>query len=396
MCSLAVSCTYAPDFDSRLRAITKPHLFSIVKWEFGALLEEAGKAVSSGPIKVDDEASTVAGYFSAVGEIKKLKSEIGAINAGGKLGDVAALETELNELQGQNTNLAETVERILEKQVREALSQQGVFNPLYKYLRFKIPFPPLNFRLEGPPRLLVVSPRDKIESMREITLQQNINLEQIESIEDRMDKLGISPLVVALGGFAGTYPSFVTHEADLRFVLDAVAEEWLHQYLAFKPLGFRYLLDLTGIARDYEIATMNETVASMAGKEIGTAVYDKYYAQNAETEAQAKTEKSGFDFDREMSDIRRAVDVYLAKGEIEQAEKFMEEKRQYLAANGYHIRKLNQAYFAFHGTYADRPASISPIGAELRELRRKSASLQEFLETTASMSSRQDLKDSIK
>lgn len=360
------------------------------------MLQEAGKAIRSNTAKVDDEAGTVAGYFSTVGEIKKLRSDISAINSGGRQGDIAVLEAELDELQRRNTGLAGTVERILEKQVREVFSRQGVFNPLYKYLRLKVPFPPLNFRLESPPYLLVVSPREKIESMREITLQQNIGLEEMERIEDSVDELGVSSLVVALGGFAGTYPSFVTNEADLRFALDAVAEEWLHQYLAFRPLGFRYLLDVTGIARDYEIATMNETVAGMASKEIGAAVYERYYEKNEETKAQPGKEKPGFDFNREMQDIRKAVDVYLAEGKIEQAERFMEEKRRYLAENGYHIRKLNQAYFAFYGTYADTPTSISPIGLELRELRRRSASLHEFLETAASMSSRQDLKDSIK
>jgi hypothetical protein len=57
----------------------------------------------------------------------------------------------------------------------------------------------------------------------------------------------------------------------------------------------------------------------------------------------------------------------------------MEQKRQYLDTRGYHIRKLNQAYFAFHGTYADRPTSISPIGRELKKLRNQSASLKDFL-----------------
>ncbi len=58
--------------------------------------------------------------------------------------------------------------------------------------------------------------------------------------------------------------------------------------------------------------------------------------------------------------------------------------------------KLNQAYFAFHGAYADRPTSISPIGRELKELRRQSASLRDFLNTVAAITSRQDLRDSIK
>ena len=73
----------------------------------------------------------------------------------------------------------------------------------------------------------------------------------------------------------------------------------------------------------------------------------------------------------------------------------MEQKRQYLASKGYYIRKLNQAYFAFHGTYADRPAFISPIGLDLQELRERSDSVKDFLETAAAMTGRQDLKASI-
>ena len=73
-----------------------------------------------------------------------------------------------------------------------------------------------------------------------------------------------------------------------------------------------------------------------------------------------------------------------------------EQKRQYLASKGYYIRKLNQAYFAFYGTYADRPAFISPIGLELKELRGQSASLRDFLNMVAAMTSHQDLIDSIK
>ena len=61
----------------------------------------------------------------------------------------------------------------------------------------------------------------------------------------------------------------------------------------------------------------------------------------------------------------------------------MEQQRQYIVANGYQIRKLNQAYFAFHGTYADSPTSVSPIGAMVRELRAQSATLQEFLATAS-------------
>ena len=233
--------------------------------------------------------------------------------------------------------------------------------------------------------------------MREITLLQSISPEEIDDIEDKVDELGVSSLVLALGGLGATYPTFVTNEASLRFTIDAATEEWLHHYLIFKPLGFLYLFDLTGVSRNYEIATMNETLVGMVSKEIGSMVFSTYYSGHADNGAYQNQEADADSpFNREMREIRRAVDNYLARGEIEPAEEFMEQKRQYLASMGYHIRKLNQAYFAFYGTYADRPTSISPIGLELKELKSQSASLKDFLDAVASMTGRQDLIASLK
>jgi hypothetical protein len=93
-----------------------------------------------------------------------------------------------------------------------------------------------------------------------------------------------------------------------------------------------------------------------------------------------------------MRTIRLAVDEYLAAGEIELAEEFMNEKQQYLLSEGYYIRKLNQAYFAFHGAYGAEPTSVSPIGAEMRALRAESDSLKDFLNTVAAMTSQQQLE----
>lgn len=387
------SCTPSQDFDSHLKAITKPYRFSIVKWELNAFGEGIRKTFCDRHQKTVGSISQATEYFSNVEQIKKLVSEIEAVKAGNR-GDLASLEAELNKLQQQNAAVADSVEGVLEMQIKETLSQQGIFNPIDKYLRLKIGFPPVNFKLGRLPYMLVVSPRDRIESMREIALLPDLSIEDMGSIEDKVDGLGVSSLVVELGGFS-TYPSFVTDKGDLRFTLDAAAEEWLHQYLTFKPLGFRYQLNLTGIHRDYEIAIMNETLASMVSKEIGAIIYENYYAQNKTDNIKPATE-TGFDFNQEMREIRKAVDKYLAQGEIEQAEQFMEQKRQYLATKGYHIRKLNQAYFAFHGTYADSPTSISPIGVEMKKLRSQSTSLKDFLETVAAMTSRQDLAESVK
>lgn len=383
------------NFDTCLSSIVKSYRFSIVKWESRAIPREANQWIFGRRKKIDDEVHVVTEYFSTIERIKTLESEIKAINAGNKPGDLALLEAELNMLREQKIALRNAVEQIIEKQIKKTLAQQGIFNPADRYIRLRINFPPLNFTLEKPPHLLVVSPRDRIESIRRIILQQNLRLEEIENIEVEVDKLGVSSLVVELGGLGATYPCLVADDASLRFITDTATEEWLHHYLVFKPLGFLYLLDSIGVSRNYEIVIMSETLTSMVSKEIGTLVIENYYPQYGDSD-QAQVAGSEFDFNREMRNIRRIVDNYLAQGEIEQAEEFMEQKRQYLASKGYYIRKLNQAYFAFYGTYADSPTSISPIGLELKKLRNQSASLKEFLDKVAAMTSRQDLIESIK
>jgi len=391
--SLCGGCAPTQDFDNHLSSIVKPYRFSIVNWELETLFDRGNQSDPRG--EIEDEPSRVIRYFSLVEQIKALESEIKAIDNGNRSGDSTSLEAELDTLEGQRVDLEDAVRRIMTKQIKTVLTEQGIFNPVDKYIKLRISFPPLNFKLEQPPHLLVVSPRDRIESIREINLRQNLTLEEMANIEAGVDELGVSSLVVRLGGFGGTYPTFVANDTNLRFTIDTAIEEWLHQYLVFKPLGFLYLLDVTGVSRNYDIATMNETVASMVSKEIGVMVYEEYYSQYEGGDNQSQEGEPEFDFNREMREIRRAVDTYLAQGEIEQAEAFMEEKRQFLASKGYYIRKLNQAYFAFHGTYADRPTSISPIGVELKQLRNQSTSLKDFLDTVASMTSRQDLIGSI-
>jgi hypothetical protein len=391
---LGGSCAPAPDFDSSLKSIVKPYQFSIARWELKAIPDELNSSTFGKGERVEDKVDIVIEYFSLVEPIKSLEAEIAAINAGYKTGDAASLEADLARLQQQKAALNNEVERIIAQQIREVLAEQGIYHPLDNCIKLRIGFPPLIFRLEPPPHLLVVSPRDRIESMREIHLQQDLSLEAMESIEEQVDELGVSSLVVGLGGLS-TYPAFVMDDASLQFTINAAAEEWLHSYLVFKPLGFLYLLDVTGISRNYEIATMNETAVGIVSKEIGNIVVQKYYP-GYENSPQPPAEEPEFDFNREMREIRQAVDTYLAQGKITQAEEFMEQKRQYLASMGYYIRNLNQAYFAFHGTYADSPTSISPIGAELKQLREQSTSLKNFLDTVAIMTSRQDLSLSIK
>jgi hypothetical protein len=80
-----------------------------------------------------------------------------------------------------------------------------------------------------------------------------------------------------------------------------------------------------------------------------------------------------------MRQIRQNVDADLAAGRIDQAEQYMDEQRDYLQTQGYYIRKLNQAYFAFYGTYADTPAYTDPIGKAIQDIRNQRISLKDFL-----------------
>lgn len=395
MAGLIGARSSADSFDARLNSIVKSYRFSIAGWEVRTIGGGVEGWFFGRPIKSNDETRVVAEYFDAVKRINFSKSRIAAAGADGQ--GAATQVEELERLRKWQATQAARVEDIIKKQIRETLNEQGIYNPVSSV---KVSFPPVNFRLEELPDVLVISPRDRIESMREVVLRQKLTLEEKETVEAGVDGLGVSSLVTDIGGMA-TYPTLVNSETNLRAAIDTATHEWLHQYLAFTPLGFHYVLDVAGLARNYEIATMNESVANLAAKEISALVYEKYYAKYesvAQQVGKLESEKASseqFDFNSEMRKIRETVDAYLAKGEIEPAEAFMERKRQELAAKGYYIRKLNQAYFAFHGAYADSPAFLNPIGLELKELRSQSASLKEFLRKVAGMSGRRDLTESL-
>ncbi len=76
----------------------------------------------------------------------------------------------------------------------------------------------------------------------------------------------------------------------------------------------------------------------------------------------------------------------------------MDQRQQVFLRNGYLIRKLNQAYFAFYGAYADQPggaAGNDPVGGAVRELRAESPTLADFVNRISWMSSFDDLKKAV-
>ncbi|MFH1639538.1 MAG: hypothetical protein ABIB93_04420 [Chloroflexota bacterium] len=378
-----------------LGQILSPYRFNLALWEMRTAGDELEKLISAQDDVKGDEISQVEEYFATISRIKNLKLIMQVMKADYSQRDAALLQDELERLHARGADLESQVEQVMERQIRDALSEQGIYHPLDGWLKLKTGFPPVNFILAEPPHILVISPREKIETLKTVMLRASMSREEMESLEYEVDGLGFSSLVVRIGGIA-TYPAFVSNNSDLRTTIDTACEEWWHQYLMFKPLGFRYLLHLAGILPDYEIATMNETAAGMLGQEIGAIVFANYEAKNTDTSFPEPQVASDFDFNMEMREIRKAVDGYLAEGKTGEAETFMEQKRQHLAAHGYYIRKLNQAYFAFYGCYADSPTSVDPIGVELRELRDRSDSIRDFLDAVSVMTGREELSESLR
>ncbi len=169
-------------FDNQLDSIVKPYVFSLAGWELGVIPQEIKLSLSNQPGKIDDEIGLVTEYFQSTQQIKVLQTRIDATRAGQGKYELSTLEIELSKIQARQAASESTVEMILERQIRETLTEQGIFNPL---ARLKINFPPVNFKLAKPPHILIISPRDRIESTRQITLESDLSLDEKKILRPR-------------------------------------------------------------------------------------------------------------------------------------------------------------------------------------------------------------------
>lgn len=277
------------------------------------------------------------------------------------------------------------VERLVQQQISDSLGTLGLKlnqGPLDTV------FPPVMFIFRAPPKLLVASPRHRIELAGSVLLQPDLPLEEAARLETLVSSSGLSGMVTRIGGL-GIYPSILPENRDLLWVLQTVAHEWCHQFLAFKPLGWKYAF---GIEADRRIVAINETTAEVIGREVGNQVFKQSYG--GPPEERPGDTASVLRFREQMRELRAQVDLLLDEGQIEEAEALMERRRLQLNAQGYNIRVLNQAYFAFHGSYADDPYLSGRMGEEvsqrIRRLREKSASLGAFLGVIATVESYED------
>ncbi len=388
------------DPGERVRSFTRNIEFDYITWTLDAAGLKLRQVAIATEAYLDEaeQSQLVRDYIALVAEIQNGEGQLNQLHANPDAANVQdqikALQDQLGDLYAQREEMAALAEGILQSQVSYMLSQQGLTSAGQ-------PLPPLLFHSTPLPWALIVSPRASISQQANISLETELTLDEHIVLEDQVAAgLDVSTLVVPVGG-VGTYPTMVAQTSALNWLAEVISHEWMHNFLTWHPLGALYF-------ESPELTTMNETTANIVGGEIGRALIERFYPELVPSPPQppgpADSQPEGeaspppapvFDFRAEMHNTRVHVDALLAANKVEEAETYMEAQRLVFWNNGYVIRKLNQAYFAFYGSYADTPigpAGEDPVGAAVRDLRARSASLAEFVMRMAPLTSFADLQ----
>lgn len=382
----------------RVRAYTRSIEFDYITWTLDAVGVKLRQAVIAPEAYLDEaeQSQVVRDYIALVTQIQNDEGVLNQLHANPDAAsvqaEIRALEAKLADLYAQRDNVGPLAESILQAQVSYMFTQEGLTSAGQ-------PLPPLLFHGTPLPWALIVSPRNSISQLANLSLQTDFSLADQIALEDQVAAgMDVSTLVVPVGG-VGTYPTMVAQTSSMNWLAEVISHEWMHNYLTWHPLGVLYF-------SSPELTTMNETTANIVGGETGRAMIKRFYPElvppppQPPADAQLDSESSPlpapvFDFRNEMHTTRVQVDALLAAGKVDEAEAYMESQRLVFWDNGYVIRKLNQAYFAFYGSYADTPigpAGEDPVGAAVRELRARSASLAEFVMRMAALTSFADLQ----
>ncbi len=370
----------------RLSMLSNRYTFDFLTWEVEALFNKLSYGLLAPQRFMTEEtrAQYVLDYLANVEEARGLAREIDRIYVDPDIDDPAVAsseqQAELAELRGWMETQGTIAEAILEEQVSRVLNVGG-FGTLRQLL------PPVSGAITPLPHLLVISPRDHIERTYQKELEAGMTAAQQAALERRIeaDQPALSAYVTAIGGLSA-YPAMLLESTSIDWLADVMAHEWTHHYLLPRPLGWQYF-------DSNETRTINETTASLVGEWAGQEVVRRFYTPLLDREKRlpdplVKPEPPTsapptFDFHAEMRETRVTVDRLLEEGKIEEAETYMEERRRLFVEQGYGIRRLNQAYFAFHGAYASLGGSGAegndPTGPAVRRLWALSDSPGEFV-----------------
>lgn len=374
-----------PTLSDGLERLTARDTFNFVNWTLDALFRKVvGASLKAEKLLgAEQQAEVMRQYVRLVSEKSRLEADLTQLVSEPGQKDSSAIADKKNKLDRSSaylTKYSNLAESTLQTQTEQILTDLG-FGFGGQIL------PPLLYHVSELPLNLIVSPRDVIRSEYEISMKAGLDSVTKESIEKGVfDTLNRSALIEPIGGM-GAYPTMVMRTSDLAWLADIVAHEWGHNWLTFHPLGIRYF-------DSPQMKTINETTASIIGKEVSLELLKHSYPdlvppppikqeKTNQPTAPEPVEEDVFNFRREMRVTRVNVDAMLAKGEIVEAEAYMETRRAFFWENGYQIRKINQAYFAFYGSYNDVPgggaAGDDPVGPAVQSLRSKSVTLHEFV-----------------
>ncbi len=335
--------------------------YALWRWEAGNLTTSVFVLLGAGEeLDASAEAERLATYFALTSAIR---AELQAAEPD---------EALVAQLVSERALYENDVERIIEGYVTDAVAAAGLSRPLPLFGGVEVLWPPVDLELTNPPQLLVRSPRDEIRREGDTLLKSGLTLEEVEAIEARVDDGETVSVVVAIGGLAA-YPAIVREDRAYDTVVRLTAHEWVHHYLAFYPLGLAW--------GSREGTTLNETVADLVERELWRIVQELHPVSlpaGADGRAPPRAQAT-VSFSEEMRALRLAVDALLAEGRVAEAEGLMEERQLYLAENGILIRKINQAYFAFYGSYASLPQSSDPIGPKVERVWEETGDLATFL-----------------
>lgn len=256
-----------------------------------------------------------------------------------------------------------------------------------------IQFPPVDIRLIELPKLLVISPRNKIINLDDVLIKPNITTNNILRVEeDILNQENLSAIILNIGGIA-TYPSSIPRNKNIKDVFIISAHEWMHHYLFFTKLG-------QNMFKSEEMRILNETLASKVSEELYIHIVE-YLNQNYNFKIKDDFDKietdniNTFNFRNEMMETRIKTELLLKENKIIDAENYMENQRLIFVKNGYNIRKLNQAYFAFYSSYADSSASNTTIGNELNEFRNYFPDLENYILEITTVSNYEEFKNKL-
>ena len=246
---LGRSNTVPGDQRERARAYTRSIEFNYVSWELDALWTKFSQWALGTSTYLPDETrkQTVLDYLKLVGQIQQAQAQLYEIYADPNISDPktasADLRLELDRLKASREKLEPLAESILQSQVSIVVSELGLT------LEGQ-PIPPVLYRITPLPDSLVVSRRDIIEFMFDISIQPGLSVDRQAALEDEVDQaLDVSTLVVGIGG-VGLYPPMVMESTDLNWLANTISHEWTHNFLTLRPLGVNYAIH-TGIT-DYQ------------------------------------------------------------------------------------------------------------------------------------------------